>query len=570
MKQKILMMFLLTVIFSVALVSAANFSITTTSPLSLSKSVNQTSFLITPNLQTGQSVNMVVTLPQSISDGTNKITMNTPYSVTYSNILNSQTQGPVVLSFNTANLPTNFDIGTFTAVANITATDAANSTNTLSQTVPITFVSDFCTNGENGTDLSITRVDVRNNNGDDTTWNPTDAISVKVEVSNEGTTSIKSSYVEIGLIDSSGKNVINNMDNLADKKIKIGTISDGKSISKTFTFNVPVDINAEDYKLVVKAYSTDKGGQKALCTAHSSDLDTNYYQTITGERETDENKQVIVDSVILSPDTAQCADNIQLSGDVVNIGDTDYSDRIKVTLVNKELGLSQVNQLQTDLNEGDSSSFTFDFNVPQNVTEKTYTLEMRTYYDYDTTDGTYGITSDQTFTKDLVVKGNCQATTPVTTNTAPTITAGLDPSTPDAVAGKEVLFKATIRNNDVKDNTYTISVTGNTAWSSLVSVDPQTITVPAGQSKDVTVDLNIDSSATGDKQLSIQAAYGNNQVKTQGVSVTVTPATPALGSFGQNLSQNWFIYVIILVNVILIVAIIAVIVKMMGRPRKSD
>ena len=564
------MMFLLTVIFSVALVSAANFSVSTSSPASLSKSVNQTSFLITPSLQTGQAVNMVVTLPQQISDGTNTITMNPPYTVTFNNVLNSQTQGPVVVSFNPNNLPTNFNIGTFTANANVTATDVANATNTVSQTVPISFVSDFCTNGENGTDLSITRVDVKNNNGDDTTWDPTDSISVKVEVSNEGTTSIKSTYVEIGVIDSSGKNVINNMDNLADKKIKIGTISDGKSISKTFTFNAPVDFNAEDYKLVVKAYSTDKGGQKALCTAHSSDMDNNYYESITGERQTDENKQVIVDNVILSPDTAQCGDNVQLSGDVVNIGDTDYTDRIKVTLFNKELGINDNVELNTDLNEGDTSSFTFDFNVPQNISEKTYPLSMRTYYDYDTTDGTYNTVSDSTFSKDVVVQGNCQSTIVTPVNTAPTITADLDSTTPEAIAGKEVLIRATIRNNDVKDTTYTMSVTGNTAWSSLVSVDPQTVTVPAGSSKDVTLDLNIDPEATGDKQLTIQAAYGNNQLKSQSVSVTVTPGSPALGSIGQNLSQNWFIYVIILVNVILIIAIIVVIVKMMGRPRRSD
>jgi hypothetical protein len=568
MKQKILMMVLLTVVFSVALVSAANFSVSTTTPNSLSKSINHTSFLITPNLQTGQAVNMVVTIPQQISDGSNTITMNPPYTVAFNNVLNAQTQGPVVVAFNPANLPTNFNIGSFTASVNITSTDVTNSSNTISTIVPITFSSDFCTNGENGTDLSITRVDISNNDGDDTEWNPTDSISVKVEVSNDGSESIKSTYVELGFIDSSGKNVINNMDNLADKKIKIGTISDGKSVTKTFTFDVPVDINAEDYKLVVKAYSTDKGGQKAICTSHSSDMDNNFYQSISGSRETDENKQVIVNNVILSPDTAQCADNVQLSGDVVNVGDTDYEDRIKVTIFNKELGINDNVELNTDLSEGDSSSFTFDFNIPQNASEKSYNLDMRTYYDYDTNDGTYNLVSDRTFSKSITVQGNCQNTPVTPANVAPTITADLDSTTPEAIAGKEVLLKTTIRNNDVKDVTYTLSVSGNTAWSSLVSVDPQTVTVPAGQSKDVTVDLNVDSTATGDKQLIIQANYGNNQVKSQSVSVTITPASAALGSIGQHLSQNWFIYVIILVNVVLIIAIIVVIVKMM-RPRRA-
>jgi hypothetical protein len=567
MKQKILMMVLLTAIFSVALVSAANFSVSTTSPAKLSKSTTNTSFLITPTLQTGQAVNMLVTLPQQISDGTNTITLSPPFVLNFNNVLNGASQGPVVVSYSGA-LPTNFNIGTFTANAVINATDTTNSSNTFSTTVPISFVSDFCTNGENGTDLSITRVDVNNQNGDDTEWMPTDSITVKVEVSNDGTESIKSTYVEIGLIDSTGKNRINDMDNLADKKIKIGTLSDGKSITKTFTFNVPVDLDASDYKLVAKAYSTDKGGQKALCTAHSSDMDNNFYQSITVSKESDENRQVIVDSVILSPDTAQCSDTVQLSGDVVNIGDTDYSDRIKVTLYNKDLGINENTELDTDLNEGDSSSFTIEFNVPQNVSEKTYSLQMRTYYDYDANDGTYNIVSDQTFTKDLIVKGNCQ-TTPVTpTNVAPTITAELDQTTPEAIAGSEVMVDATIRNNDNKDATYTLSVSGNTAWSNLVSINPQTVTVPAGQSRDVSIALNIDSGIEGDNQLTINAAYGNNQVKSQNVALTVTKSSSGSNAIGQNLANNWFIYVIILINVVLIIAIIAVIVKM-TRPRRS-
>jgi hypothetical protein len=568
MKQKILLMFLLTAIMSVALVSA--FTVSTSSPASLSKSVNQTSFTMTPSgIQSSQTVKVTATLPQQISDGTNTVSLiSSQYIYTFPGITSSGNGVPLSsITITTGSLPTNFNIGTFTANANITTIDETNSSNAVSTTVPINFVSDFCTNGENGTDLSITRVDVTNNDGDDTEWMPTDSISIKVEVSNDGDVSIKSTYVELGLIDSSGKNIINNMDNLADKKIKIGTISDGKSISKTFTFDVPVDFNSEDYKLVVKAYSTDKGGQKALCTAHSSDMDSNFYQSITGSRETDENRQVIVNNIILSPDTAQCGDNIQLSGDVVNIGDTDYEDRIKVTLFNKELGINDNTELNTDLNEGDSSSFTFDFKIPQNATEKAYLFEMRTYYDFDTNDDTYNLVSDNTFSKSITVQGNCQ-TTPVTpTNVAPTITADLDPTTPEAIAGKEVLIKATVRNNDVKDVTYTMSASGNTAWSSLVSVDPQTITIPAGQSKDITIDLNVDSNALGDKDLTIQAAYGT-QVKSVPVTITVTQSS-ALGSgIGQNISQNWFIYVIILVNVILIIAIIAVIVKMM-RPRRA-
>lgn len=567
MKQKILSLFFLTAILSLALVSAANFSILTTSPASLTKSTSQTSFLITPTIPTGQSIDIAITLPQQIVDSNNNIiTLNPPYTFNFNSVINGQTQGPVAISYNSGTVPNNFVVGTFTVNANITATDTTNSSNTLSQAVPIKFINDFCTSGENGTDLSISRVDIRNDDGDDTEWKPLDSISIRVDVSNDGSDNVREVYVELGLINPSGKNIINDMDNLDNKKVNLGTINDGKSKTQNFKFNVPIDFDEEDYRLVVKAYSTASGGQKALCTAHSSDLDNSYYNSISGVRETDENKQVIIDNVILSPDVAQCGDNVQLSGEVANIGDTDYFDRIKVTLFNRELGINQNEEIDTDLEQGDSTSFTMNFNVPQNATEKTYTLEMKAYYDFDTGDDTYNLVSDKTFTKTMQVQGNCIPTP--TVPKIPTITAQLDSSTPDAVAGKEVLIQATIKNNANTAQTYSVGVSGNTAWSDLISIDPNTITVPAGQSRDVSIALNINSNAQGDNDLTIKTTDSSGQTTQQSITIAVTKSGADLGPLAENLQNNWFIYVIILVNVILIIAIIAVIIKM-TRPRRA-
>jgi len=370
------------------------------------------------------------------------------------------------------------------------------------------------------------------------------------------------------LIDSTGKNVINKMDNLDNKKISIGTISDGKSVSKDFKFTVPFDFNDESYKLVVKAYSEDQGGQKSLCVAHSSDLDNNYYQSISGTRETDENQQVIITETLLSPETAQCGDKVQLSGDVANIGDTDYTDKVKITLVNKELAINANQEINTDLDQGDSTSFSFDFDIPATAAEKTYTLSMKTYYDYDTSDDTYALTSDKTFTVSLPVQGNCKTTPTTPTIAEPTISAELDTSTPQAMAGNDVAILATIRNNDNEDQTYTISVSDNTAWSSLVSIEPKTITIPAGQSQDVVTTFKIDSDATGVNDFTVRATYGENQVKQYKGSVTITQPSNPFDLIGTHLQQNWYIYLIVLVNLILIIAIIMVIRKMM-RPRKA-
>jgi len=525
-----------------------------------------TSFLITPTLQTGQSVDIVVTIPQEITDGSGEsVVLNHPYLINFNNVLNAETQ-TIDVSY-TGTIPSAFVIGKFTVNAVVNATDTTNSTNTVSQNVPITLINDFCDDAENGTDLSISNVDINNLDGDDSEWQPLDEIRVRVEVSNDGNDRVRDVNVEIGLINEAGKDIIKDMDNLDNRKVDLGSISDGKDKTAEFTFNVPTDFEEENYKLIIKAYSADVG-EDELCIAHSSDLDNDYYQEIKGIRETDEEKHIIVDKIILSPEiSAQCGETVQLSGEVANIGDEDYEDQVKVTLFNSELGINLEEIIQENFDQGDTSSVSFDFNIPLDAAEKTYTLELRTYYDYDG-DDSYDITSDKKFTKTIKVEGNC-LTSPTTPSTvAPSISVDYDSSTPEAIAGEDVKLKATIRNNDAKDATYTISVSGNTAWSSLVSIDPKTVTVPAGQSRDVSIILNIDSATVGDQEFTIKATYGDNQVKSQDASLTVSKPSVALGSIGEHLSQNWFIYVIILVNLILIIAIIAVIVKM-ARPRRA-
>lgn len=570
MKSKIISMFLLTVICSLAIVSAsANFTVTTSTPVDLTKNLVSTSFLITPNGPVNQSVNIAVNIPTKISDSkASELPLNPPFIFNFQNVPFGTAQGPIQISY-TGTVPTNYQIGRFTANANITVTDAANPTNTLTQTVPISFVNDFCTNGENGTDLSISSVEINNNDGDDTDWVPLDSISVKVEVSNDGTEKISSVAAEIGIYDITGKNVVSKLDGLANKKIKLSSINDGDSKTADFKFNVPVDFKEEEYRLVVKAYSDNKG-QKNLCTAHSSDLDNNYYQLISGSRETDEGKHIILNNIVLSPETsAQCGEKVQVSAEAVNIGDTDYEDQVKVTIYNKELNINKEEILNENFDQGDSSAINFEFDIPETAAEKTYTLEFRTYYDFDSSDDSYSISSDEKFTKTFKVEGNCKPATPITPTTKPpVISAELDSETPEAIAGNQVIIKTTVKNNGDKEAVYSLSVLDNSAWSDVESIEPKVLTVSAGLSKEASIVLNLNKDAAGDKEFLIRATYGeNNEQTSQKVALTITKQSGAdLGPIAQHFRENWFIYVIVLINVILIIAIIVVIRRMM-RPR---
>ncbi|MBR9704772.1 putative S-layer protein, partial [Candidatus Pacearchaeota archaeon] len=307
-----------------------------------------------------------------------------------------------------------------------------------------------------------------------------------------------------------------------------------------------------------------------LCTSESSDFDEDFYQVIQGERETDEEKHIIITNIIASPDTAQCSDIVQISGEVANIGDEDYEDQIKITLFNNDLDLNTEEVLREDFDIGDSSSFNIEFTIPQNADEKTYNLELRVFYEYDDDDDTYDITSEDRFFKLLRVEGNCVEPVP-DTPIAPDIDAGLDPETPEAIAGKQILVKVNLQNLDTNNQIYTLSVLDNNDWSVTESIEPRTLSVPAGSSRESLIVLTLDEDSEGDRDFVVRATYGTETSQTR-VLLTVLPGSGAgsgdIGPVGDHLRNNWFIYIIILVNVVLIIAIIVVIRRMM-RPSKA-
>ncbi len=444
---------------------------------------------------------------------------------------------------------------------NIVLTQQSPGTDTV--TIPVEFVGSFCTDGEVGSDLEITDVKIDNNDGDDDEWSPRDEIEVKVEVTNNNNDDkIKDVFVEIGLFDSTGKNVIKDMDDLDDEEIDLGSIKDDDEDTATFTFTVPADFDDDNYRLVIKAYSDDLG-EDAECTASSSDLSDDFYEAINGEREEDEEMHIILDNIQVSPSPAQCNEKVQVSGEIFNIGDEDYEDQVRVTLFSEGLGLDLEQTVREDFDQGDSEVVDFEFDIPADAEEKLYNIEFRTYYDYDDDDDTYDIVSDEKFTSTVRVAGNCNVQ-----NTNAAVTATLDSETPEAVPGKQVIINAKVRNTGDVMTTYTVSVLGNSGWSTLSSIEPQVVALSPGESRDVSIALAVNEDAAGDNELTIRAAY-EGKTTDQRVILSVTEGSTGstdLGPFVNHLRDNWFIYLIILVNIVLIVAIILVI-RSMVSPR---
>lgn len=554
MKSKILSLFLLTAILSAIIVLAA-----TANPSSIQ-------FINPDEGTTGENVTL------------NLVNSGATYDVTALSFNGINFDVPSTIPGKTTSILIkatsdydNLDFGVYKGEVVITE-QGGNDT----VTIPVEYVRSFCDEGErnkfvlDGEDLEleISNVDIKNKDGDDEEWVPLDRIEVEVEVSNDGDDRIKDVTLELGLIDSNGKDIINDMEDLDDEKVDLGSITEGKEDTFTYTFTVPADFEDGSYKLIVKAYSDDNDiEEENLCVSESSDLGKDFFEIIDGVREEDEDKHIIFHDIRVSPNPAQCNEIIQITGEVVNIGDDDYEDQILVTLFSPagELNINMERVLREDFDEGDEEQVDFEFELPGDTTEGLYTLEFRTHYEYDDGGDDYDIRSDTNFIISLRVAGNCQPESKKVE-----INAQLDSETPEAVAGKQVIINTNLRNTGDKETTYTISVSGNVGWSSLVSIEPQVVTLSPGESRDINVILSVNSDAQGDNELVIKASSEGVVLKEQRVSLPISSSSKGrdanLGPFVNHIRDNWFIYLIVLVNIVLIVAIILVI-RSMVSPR---
>jgi uncharacterized membrane protein len=258
---------------------------------------------------------------------------------------------------------------------------------------------------------------------------------------------------------------------------------------------------------------------------------------------------------------------VQVSAEVFNIGDEDYEDQVRVTLFNKELGINLEQTIRQDFDQGDSDTVDFEFEIPANAVKRTYILEFRTYYDYDTDDENYNLISDKKFTQPLTIEGNCEVAIPASSIK---ITAKLSSDTPDAIAGEQVIIIAKLENTGESTDLYTISVSGNTAWSSLSQIDPESVIISAGESKEVEITLVLDTAAEGDKEFTIKATKdGKTTEQKVALSITKKSTSGITGSaITDHIKANGFIYIIVLINLILIIAIILVIRRMLS-PKSS-
>ncbi len=534
MNSKLLSLFLLTAILSLAMISAANFTLSKTS-LNFINADNTETFTITPTNTTSTTYTFItpviadddgVTIPITVTPSPATATGLTPITITVSSTVNYN----------------KLSIGkTYSGDLRITDNNAENAT------IALSFTKSFCELGDKG-DLEVRGIDFQVSGfGDDDEWYLTDEITVDVDVKNTGNDDVDNVVLSWALLDKdTGDIIVDDEENDID-------IKDRDTETFTFTFTVDpddfdTDILGDDFAFIVKAYSDDQG----------EDLQCGFKE---------ETIKLIVDNnfVILNniqfTETVPCGEISELTAEIWNIGDDDQQD-VSVKVVNTELGINELVDAG-DIDSLENKKLRADIKIPANAKEKSYDLKLVVLdEDSDVFENDNDDTSE--FNLILKVEGNCK---PIESAASALITAELDSETPNAVPGKQVIIKANIKNTGDSETTYTISVTGNTEWSSLSAIDPRAITLDAGESKDISIYLDIDKDATGEKEFTIKASY-DGKITEQKVALALESGAASQDVVLNHLRNNWFIYVIAIVNIILIIAIIAVVRSIVRSPSR--
>ncbi|MDD5699715.1 MAG: putative S-layer protein [Candidatus Nanoarchaeia archaeon] len=541
MKSKTLSLFALSALALVLLVSSASALVLTTTPATI------------PDFTYGGQVQTITIT----GDEAFNVTMPTS---SFFNVVN--TTGILGVTTATFNI-TSIDSATLPVGPNtltITAADAANASDT--DTFAVTFVNSFCELGAvNATDLSLAKVKISNEGqGKDKEWLALDTIKVEVKFENnmdeDVLETLDNVIFKLGLIDSAGKDVAEDLKWISDgeNEVDVGDIDAGDDYTHVFEFKInPSDVDSGSYKLVVKAYPD--GDENSYCIDYSTALTSTYYENVVIKDETDKDKSVVVDVDALSqPIEVKCGEKVVLTADVWNIGNTDFSDKVKVTLFNTALGLNMENVIDGDIDAGDNAKVAFTFDVPRNAEEKTYSLGLRTYYDYDSDDDEYKRISDDTFNVQLKVAGSCVYATADTTDVTVELASG-------GKAGAPLVLTATVKNTGDKTVDYTFSLAGYSSWASLEEITPVNVTLAPGKSQEVSVTLNVDKDASGDKTFDFET-YSNGQLVTrQPLSASIAGGFSLASITGGVISGSMTPLVIGLVTVILVVLIIIILVK---------
>ena len=446
----------------------------------------------------------------------------------------------------TITFPTSF-LGNISGTINVTGSEM-----TTYKTLPFSVDIIPCSAG-NPAQLDVKKIDFKNNGlevgsfGEDDEWFPLEEIEVEIELENKGNYDVADIELDWGIYDIQNNQWMIDLDKEDEFDLDEG---DENALTVTFKIDDDMDLDLDElsdgdnYRFYVVATGT----------IDDNDATNDGAETCVADFETAsiiiEGDFVILDNIQI-PESNSCGETVTVTADVWNIGDSDQ-DAVSVDVYDKDrLFIDKIFEIG-DINAFDNAELSVSFEIPVDAEEKTYTLifdvldEDGDIYKNDFDD------DESTFSLPLKVSGSCSVESQVSV-AASTVSGGQE--------GQKLVVKATITNNAGEQKTYSLSTSGFEAWASESSLDSSTIMLNAGESKDVLVTLNVNKDAAGSQTFSIVMTSGSEML-TQPVTVSIEESKGLFGITGNVISgNNWYIWGIGLLNIILIVVIILVAVR---------
>jgi len=424
----------------------------------------------------------------------------------------------------------------------------------------LTYVKTFCNNGPiNDEKMDLDVAIINKGEGEDNEWRVLDRIKVEVKLKNNLNLDLDDVVFELGLYEKgTNKNIIDEMIWISDdeERVEIGGVDeDDSSDEYTFEFKIDpseIDLNVEDYYLVVKAFPDGKESQ--YCVDSSSDLKSSdfgpseYFAEIKIIPESESDKSVIIDTDEVGLITAQCNQEIALNLDLWNIGDENYEDQILVTLYNQELGINKNATILGDLDSGDKKDVSFIFRVPSTASEKSYNLKLDVYYDYSTNSKRYRESSEDSFFVPILVKGNC-GISQVSVSSVNLESGGK--------AGEKTEVKVKIINTGSSNSTYIVNVDDYSDWASNADVDFKTVSLNPGQTQEILASFDVNSDVqTGNYTFNFELVSNGIVVLSQPVKIEIEGKRRInTGNF-----QDWIVPILIALISLVIIAIIIILI----------
>lgn len=545
MENKILAViaFFAVVLFSLSMVSAENFSLSTIDALPGS-------------VVAGETYSVSVNFSNSNSNYTNGVNLN--FSGSDFDLLTTNTNAVMdgaskEFDFNLT-VPS-FD-GSFTKTLSV---DVFNGSNLL-ETLSVSFTSNilelsFCKQeGANEIgDLDIADFNIDNlGEGDDDAWFLLDSIEIEVEIENTNNNDdIENVMVELKIFDLSGNDVTDDFD-LDDDRIDLGRIKDDDSEIALFVINeLPIDLDEDDYKIYVRAYSEDD--EENECVSQSSELDnygsSDLYAEVSVESEFDEG--IIVRNLITNLPASCGQTNMEYNFDVYNVGDT-KEEKVLIRVFSSAMGIDE-RIIIDDFKSGKKRSVSFFLDIPEDLDNEFYYLDVTTFYDWDEDFAEDDLTAyDQDSEEDLEENYRTRIDVLSCSVVEPIVNAEL--VSDEVIVGSEVVVKVIVT-NPAEAGTFAVSVNGYNSWAELVSIEPSVLALGAGESGEVLVTLN--PSAEGVKNFNVRVVSNDNDV-VQDVSLNVNPKSGAFNFEGfEGNAMYWLAGILIVLIVLLFILILA-------------